>query len=269
VTESLPAHDAARLRETFDQAAMDYDAARPGYPDALIDDIVNISILAPDDAILEVGCGTGQARAPFARRGHPMVCLDIGANLLAVARVNLREYPNARFVHAAFEAWDPVGRRFSLALSATAFHWIPPDVRYTKAASVLAEGGHLAVVASHHPRPHTEFFERVQDVYRRVVPEWDDPREGPTDEERAMAAAVEMAEAGLFEEIETRRYRWTVDFTAERYLRLLNTFSGHRALPDDVRRELFDGISRLIRDEFRGAILRPYLTVLCIGRKRA
>lgn len=248
---------------------MDYDAARPGYPDALIDDIVNISILAPDDAILEVGCGTGQATAPFARRGHPMVCLDIGANLLAVARVNLREYPNARFVHAAFEAWDPVGRRFSFALSATAFHWIPPDVRYTKAASVLAEGGHLAVVASHHPRPHTEFFERVQDVYRRVVPEWDDPREGPTDEERAMAAAVEMAEAGLFEEIETRRYRWTVDFTAERYLRLLNTFSGHRALPDDVRRELFDGISRLIRDEFRGAILRPYLTVLCIGRKRA
>lgn len=235
-----PCH-AAALRETFDQAALDYDAVRPGYPAALIDDIVNIAGLTPTTAILEVGCGTGQATLPFARRGHRMVCLDIGANMLAVARRNCRGYANVEFAREAFETWDPAGRTFALVLSATAFHWIPPDARYHRASAALADAGHIAIVVNYHPRPSTEFFTRAQSVYRRVVPEWADPLDGPSDDARIATALGELTSSGLFEDAVARRYPWSVEFTSERYVRLLNTFSGHRALPEDRRRELFQG----------------------------
>ncbi len=57
------------LRATFDRAALLYDEARPGYPEALFDDVVSLSRLPPGGRILEIGCGTGQATLPFACRG--------------------------------------------------------------------------------------------------------------------------------------------------------------------------------------------------------
>src|SRR5713226_844608 len=55
-------------RFTFNQVASVYRDARPDYPEALIDDVVSYAGLKPNDAILEVGCGTGQATKSFAAR---------------------------------------------------------------------------------------------------------------------------------------------------------------------------------------------------------
>ena len=60
-------------RFTFDQVASVYREARPGYPDALVDDVVSHADLKPNDRILEVGCGTGQATMSFAKRGFPIL----------------------------------------------------------------------------------------------------------------------------------------------------------------------------------------------------
>ena len=58
-----------RLRETFDQAAEIYHRVRPDYPEALFDDLIVLAGLAPGDRLLEVGCATGKATLPLARRG--------------------------------------------------------------------------------------------------------------------------------------------------------------------------------------------------------
>ena len=55
-----------RLRATYDEAALLYDQARPGYPEALFDDMVSLSGIPPGGRILEIGCGTGQATVPLA-----------------------------------------------------------------------------------------------------------------------------------------------------------------------------------------------------------
>lgn len=58
------------FRTIFDQAALDYDEVRPGYPEELIEDVISISAIPKDGRILEIGCGTGQATIPFAKCGY-------------------------------------------------------------------------------------------------------------------------------------------------------------------------------------------------------
>lgn len=97
----------AKLRTTFNTAPTLYEEIRPGYPEELIRDVVNLSGLNDRSRILEVGCGTGKATLSFAERGYALVCLDIGTDLIAIAREKLREFPNVSFVREAFEVWEP------------------------------------------------------------------------------------------------------------------------------------------------------------------
>jgi ubiquinone/menaquinone biosynthesis C-methylase UbiE len=80
-------------RFTFDRVANVYRAARPDYPDALIDDVVSYADLKLDDKILEVGCGTGQATKGFAKRGFPILATDPGPEMLRGARESLERFP--------------------------------------------------------------------------------------------------------------------------------------------------------------------------------
>ena len=78
-----------KLKTTFNTAAALYDEIRPGYPEELIRDVVDLSGINDHGRILEIGCGTGKATRPFAERGYELVCLDIGADLIAVAKEKL------------------------------------------------------------------------------------------------------------------------------------------------------------------------------------
>jgi SAM-dependent methyltransferase len=254
-------------RLTFNQAALDYEAVRPTYPDELIEDILKVSAMPENGRILEIGCGTGQASLPFARRGHPMTCLDIGPELLSLAAQKCQAYPQVRFVCTAFEDWQPGEDKFDLLLSATAFHWIPPQIGYPKAASLLKNTGYIALFWNYHPRPYTGFFVEVQDIYRQVVPEWGDPNSGPSLEEDIRLTETEIDQTGLFEPVLVKRYPWKKDYPTEVYLRLLNTHSDHRMLEESQKRGLFSEIGALINERYGGKITRLYLTVLYIASK--
>ena len=57
-------------RLAFDQVADVYKTARPGYPEALVEDVVACAELKQNDKVLEIGCGTGQATKSFAAGGR-------------------------------------------------------------------------------------------------------------------------------------------------------------------------------------------------------
>jgi SAM-dependent methyltransferase len=252
----------------FDQAARDYDELRPGYPEELIKDIIHISGIPDVGRILEVGCGTGQATVPFARMGYKMLCLDVGSNLLALAEERCKSYSGADFLNASFEEWEPGCETFDLLISATAFHWIPPEIGFPKAARVLVDLGHIALFWNMHPRPFTGFFEEVQEVYRRVVPEWGDPRDEPSTEDMIRERRDQIDGSGLFGKVTVKRYPWSRIYDRDQYLRLLNTYSDHGGLAEPKRRKLFEGIGAVIEDRYGGEITRPYLSVLYIARKK-
>src|SRR5215217_6191144 len=167
------AEDRNRLRTTFDRAASLYDEVRPGYPDDLFDDIVSLSGIQPGGRILEIGCGTGQATFPFARRGYRILCIELGENMAAVARRNLEGYPQTEVRTGAFEEWPLQESAFDLAISATAFHWLDPAIAYPKAAVTLRDGGSLALFWNVHVHSDASegFFEAAQIIYERKAPE--------------------------------------------------------------------------------------------------
>jgi trans-aconitate methyltransferase len=157
-----------RLRETFDQAAEAYQRVRPDYPEALFDDLIELAGLAPGDQLLEVGCATGKATVPLARRGFRITCVELGAELAAVARRNLAGL-DVEVVAGRFEDWEPE-QPVSLVFAATAWHWVDPRIRYRRAWEALRPGGHLALWAQEHVFPDggDPFFEEIQDVYDEI-----------------------------------------------------------------------------------------------------
>ncbi len=257
------------VRTTFDDVAEIYDEVRPGYPEQIIEDIIALSGIPEKGDILEIGCGTGQATHPFAARGYEIHCLDIGRNMVDIARQKFQNFKNVEIELASFEDWEPAGRKFDMVLSATAFHWIPSDIGFPKSVQILDDGGSLVLLSHLHPSPYTGFFERVQEIYQEIVPEWKDPRTGISSEEKVRLGEENINTTGLFEPVIKRTYDWTAEFDSVQYLKLLNTFSGHLALSEQTKARLFKAISDLINDEYGGVISRPYLTVLYIAKPKS
>ncbi len=136
-----------RQRVLFDEVAELYAATRSGYPPEIVDFVIRTAGLAPGSAVLELGCGTGQLTASLAGRGFELTALDIGPSLVAAAQRALGG-PGVTFVVSSFEDFAAADGTFDLIVCATAFHWIDPEVRFSKAARLLRPGGWLALVGT-------------------------------------------------------------------------------------------------------------------------
>jgi SAM-dependent methyltransferase len=262
--------DRERLRATFDSAARLYDLARPGYPAELLNELVRLAELRPGARLLEVGCGTGKATIPLARRGYQITGIEIGAKLAERAGHNLAGLAGVEIVQSAFESWrPPAGVTYDLVFAATSWHWVDPAVRYRIAWELLRPGGHLAVWGASHvfPADGDPFFGEIQDVYDQIgeglPPGSAFPRPGELPEARD-----EMEASGLFGETEVRHFDWAVSYDAEGYIRLLETFSGHIAMEQWKRDRLYGQIRRRLARRPDGRLRRHWGAVLHVARRR-
>jgi ubiquinone/menaquinone biosynthesis C-methylase UbiE len=130
--------------QVFDEIAAEYDRHRPVYPDQLIDQACQVAGIGSGDAVLEVGCGSGQLTRGLLARGLHVTALEPGPSLIALARQNLQG--EVEFVNARFEDAPLPRERFAAVFSASAFHWIDPKVSWQKTAEVLVPGGTLALI---------------------------------------------------------------------------------------------------------------------------
>ena len=96
-----------RLRTTFESAAERYHRYRPEYPGELFDTLIELTELTERDRLLEVGCGTGKATVPLARRGYEITGIELGPGLADETRRNLAGFSRVRIVNAEFESWEP------------------------------------------------------------------------------------------------------------------------------------------------------------------
>jgi SAM-dependent methyltransferase len=256
-------------RLSFDKIAKAYDRYRPGYPAALIDHIEQTAHLGPQSRLLEIGCGPGTATMPFAERGYEILCIEPGANLISVAAEKLRNYPVA-FVNCLFEDWRATRQAFDLVYSGQAFHWVPKEVGYAKAAAALKPGGYLALFWNRSPRGEDALRQQIDAVYRLCAPELiEEANQTPKDMVKVeMEQAAEIQASGHFHDVVVLRFPWTQRYTTEQYLGLLSTHSDHSTLPIVRLDCLLDGVREVI-ERFGGSLELHYSTVLYLAQKKA
>jgi SAM-dependent methyltransferase len=255
------------LRATFDTAAALYEAARPTYPAPLFDDLFGLTGLQEGDRVLEIGCGTGKATRPVLERGVSVVCVELGARLADVARRKLSGMPVE--VHVApFETWESKHERFDLIYAATAWRWVDPKIRYRKAHSLLRPAGHLAFWSAQHgfPNGFDPFFTEIQDVYD-ALGESDRGEWPPPPPEDQADESAEIASTGLFEDVRVRRYIWETMYTADEYIALLATFSGHIAMKDEKRKKLHREIRTRLARRDDPRVRRHWYAILHVARR--
>jgi ubiquinone/menaquinone biosynthesis C-methylase UbiE len=114
-------------RTLFDGVAELYEDSRLGYPGNIVDFMLVTAEVGAGSDVLEVGCGTGQLTAGLVNCGFRLTAIDIGASMVAVAQRRLNG-SDVSFQVASFEDFAAADASLDLIVSATAFHWIDPEV---------------------------------------------------------------------------------------------------------------------------------------------
>ncbi|MEU2284138.1 methyltransferase domain-containing protein [Streptomyces sp. NPDC013178] len=257
------------LRDTFDTVAERYDRARPSYPPPLAGQLIRSAGLGPGSRVLEIGPGTGQLTRPLAETGCRLTAVELGPSLAAVARRNLDAFPQVDVVVSDFERWPLPAEPFDLVVSATAFHWIDPSLRVAKTADALRPGGLLALVTTHHVAGGSvEFFADAQGCYER----WD-PATPPglrlEPEEDIASDTRELTLGSRYADVTVRRHAQEVTYSADAYIDVLLTYSGHLALDEPARQGLLTCIRDLIENRYGGTVTKRYLHELVTARRTA
>jgi SAM-dependent methyltransferase len=130
-------------RSRFDAVARQYDAGRPGYPEALFDSIEEMSGSFLAGAVLaDVGAGTGISTRALIERGARVVAVDHGAAMLQTLR---GRSPDAAAVLADANQLPFGSGSLDLVTFAQSWHWVDLDRAPAEVLRVLRPGGALAV----------------------------------------------------------------------------------------------------------------------------
>ncbi|MEV0411831.1 class I SAM-dependent methyltransferase [Streptomyces sp. NPDC050448] len=255
--------------KVFGEVAELYDAARPGYADALVSEV--LAYAEPGGhAAVEVGAGTGKATVSFASRGIPLVCVEPDPRMAEVLRRNTARYPDVRVEVGGFEEWEAGGRRFGLLFAATSWHWLDPHRRWDLVHAALEPGGALALFWNPQGVLDVELHGELAEIDRRhgvVNSPHGEPASGYRDDPGSWCqeADAECRRDGRFTDLRSVRFRRALHYDTDRYLGHLTSLTAYRVLPDERREQALAETARLL-DAHGGGIDVHLMSDLFLAR---
>jgi SAM-dependent methyltransferase len=103
------------------------------------------------DAVLDLGCGTGQLTALLASRAGHVTGLDVSAESIDIAKRNTAGHRNVTLVHAALDEFSrSEARVFSLVTANMSLSTMPNlEAALASIGRLLVPGGHLVASVPH------------------------------------------------------------------------------------------------------------------------
>jgi SAM-dependent methyltransferase len=254
-------------RDVFGEAVEQYASARPGYPEAMIDDVLEYA--DPVSEILEVGAGTGKATVDFAARGVAMTCLEPDPRMAARLAQECARFPQVTIEVSRLENYSrPVA--FDALIAAQSWHWVDPSRRWDLAHEAVRTGGTIAlfwniyIVADQNRRAQLAEIDTRYGVDYGANGVSVEEHEGEIELEEGWPA-YDLAGDSRFEDLVSRRYRRVLEYDVSTYVDLLASTSAYRLLEPARREQLFDEV-RLVFAGLDGSVTMHIVTDLFLGR---
>ena len=246
-------------RTHFDEIVVSYDKIRWDYPGELFSDAIQYSRQEKGKKALEIGAGTGKATTPFLNAGYDVTAVEMGAGMTDFLLDKFREYMNFNVITSTFEDVPLEYDSYDLIYAASAFHWVDAEIGCPKVFRLLKRGGSFVLFRNNAvPADDDELYEEVQAVYKKHYYSYYKPDQRPVrisemseedfgkPEEIYRGFRFESLERYGFKDITMKLYHYERMYSADEYIALLDTYSDHRALPDDNRAALYAGIKEAI-----------------------
>ena len=244
----------------FGEVATEYERVRPGYPEALVDEVLAYAPSQP--TALDIGAGTGTATVAFADRGLRITALEPDPAMAVVLRQRVAGLA-VNIAMASLETYQPE-ETYDLVYSAQAFHWTAPDTRWARTAAALRPGGALALFWNHDRVADPVVRAKVFGVLREQVPMLAPSGEPPEPESLLKLWPYdELSVRPEFGELRQEVYRWERELSAQDYLAYLTTQSSYRMLEADERQDLVDALAAVLPSQ----VVLDVATLLHLARR--
>lgn len=162
-------------RQRFTATVDAYARWRPTYPVSALDHVIARAGLAPGDAVIDLGTGTGIVARALAARGLRVTGVDPNAAMLESARA---AGGDVTYVRGEATATGLPSASAALVVAAQAFHWFPLPGTLDELARVLVPGGWVAALWN--VRADTPFMRAYEALLDGVAVFRTTPQPGPT-----------------------------------------------------------------------------------------
>ena len=249
---------------SFDNVASQYDAIRPSYPSALIEQIISSVNLNPQSRILEIGAGTGKATELFLASGLRLICIEPGQNLASLLR---KKFSSAavEVIQSTFESYQAEPNSFYAIIAAQSAHWIDSEARISLPHRLLKHCGSIVYFWNMSPRVSTPFFQEVHRLYDTIAGGIREPSYVDLlADQLVVPEGEELCRSELYRDVVVHRYPWTARYTTDEFIALIDTYSNHQLLKASKKSELYEEL-RLLCERYGGVVEKEYVAVLYVG----
>jgi SAM-dependent methyltransferase len=221
---------------SFGSVASAYERFRLGYPDELVDEVLDYSAGRVRTA-LEIGAGTGKATRAFPARGIIVTATDPDAEMLTELRS--RVPATVITMQSSFEEL-PLISSYDLVLAAASLHWTEPTHRWSRVAALLEPGGVFASFGGQLCLVDEAVEEAVRAARSPYLAEDDVPSPDGTPSSSPMQwPGTELARSDLFDDVRQSTIERRTTMSASDYVGHLSTISAYLQLPGPVRERVF------------------------------
>jgi len=150
----------------FSDRVADYERARPGYPEAVVDALEGCGALFPGAVVADVGSGTGLSSRPFLARGYEVHAVEPNDAMRAAAERALGAQAGFRSVAGKAEATGLAEASVDLVVAAQAFHWFEAEAAREELRRVLRPAGRVALLWNVRRGGGSPFLSGYEDLLR-------------------------------------------------------------------------------------------------------
>lgn len=165
----MSASNNADSTKRFTGLAQIYAQARPSYPEAAIQLIVDTALTSLDSVIADVGCGTGISSRLFGTLGYRVIGIEPNEDMRQKAERDAACGGKLTYQSGTAEATGLETASIDLVLCAQAFHWFRPDEALQEFSRILKARGWVALLWNE--RDESDPFTRAYGDALRQAPE--------------------------------------------------------------------------------------------------